>query len=106
MNPINPRPFLDEVTGRWVSVKLKWGWELRGILKSSDAYMNLHVFIIYIFKILNSEEWVNGENRGSLGEILIRLIITIFIDATMYYILDRCQMMHEINIVNIYQLTI
>ena len=62
--PINPKPFLEDITGKLVSVKLKWGWELRGILKSTDQYMNL--------QLLNSEEWVNGECRGTLGEILIR----------------------------------
>ena len=51
LNAVNPRPFLDDVTGRWIAVKLKWGWELRGILKSSDAYMNLHVFF-FIYLVL------------------------------------------------------
>lgn len=35
-----------------------------GYLKSFDEYMNL--------QLLNSEEWVDGTFKGSLGEILIR----------------------------------
>jgi small nuclear ribonucleoprotein (snRNP)-like protein len=27
--------------GKYVFVKLKWGWELKGILQARDAYMNL-----------------------------------------------------------------
>ncbi len=32
----NPEPFLLELHGKVVSVMLKWGWELRGILQSKD----------------------------------------------------------------------
>ena len=35
-----------------------------GYLKSFDEYMNIH--------LLNSEEWVDGSFKGSLGEVLIR----------------------------------
>ena len=41
--PFNPRPFLANLTGKAILVKLKWGMEYKGILKSSDAYMNLQV---------------------------------------------------------------
>ena len=37
----NPEPFLLDLHGKVVSVMLKWGWELRGILQSKDEYMNL-----------------------------------------------------------------
>lgn len=37
---------------------------MTGYLKSFDEYMNL--------QLLNSEEWVDGTFKGSLGEILIR----------------------------------
>ena len=39
--PINPKPFLAELTGKQVVAKLKWGMEYKGFLVSSDAYMNL-----------------------------------------------------------------
>ncbi|KAL4438450.1 hypothetical protein ABPG74_009489 [Tetrahymena malaccensis] len=61
---VNPKPFLEDLLGKQIVVKLKWGWELKGTLLSTDLYMNLH--------LLNAEEWVKGENKGTLGEILIR----------------------------------
>jgi hypothetical protein len=41
--PVNPKPFLNDLTGKSVMVKLKWGMEYKGLLKSVDAYMNLQV---------------------------------------------------------------
>ena len=45
--PVNPRPFLQELTGKMVAVKLKWGLEYRGFLVATDAYMNLQVRFPY-----------------------------------------------------------
>ena len=39
--PVNPKPFLAELTGKQVIAKLKWGMEYKGYLVSTDAYMNL-----------------------------------------------------------------
>jgi len=36
---LNPKPFLASLTGKSVVVKLKWGMEYRGFLKSVDTYM-------------------------------------------------------------------
>ena len=41
LTPINPKPFLAELTGKQVVAKLKWGMEYKGYLVSTDAYMNL-----------------------------------------------------------------
>lgn len=41
--PINPKPFLNGLTGKPVMVKLKWGMEYKGYLVSVDGYMNLQV---------------------------------------------------------------
>ena len=41
--PVNPKPFLQDLTGKSVWVRLKWGLEYRGFLVSTDAYMNLQV---------------------------------------------------------------
>ena len=41
--PVNPKPFLQELTGKQVLCKLKWGQEYKGYLVSTDAYMNLQV---------------------------------------------------------------
>ncbi len=40
---VNPKPFLKALVGQPVWVKLKWGMEYKGILVSTDAYMNLQV---------------------------------------------------------------
>lgn len=62
--PLNPKPFLSGLTGKPVQVKLKWGQEYKGILVSTDGYMNL--------QLAETEEFVDGEFSGSLGEVLIR----------------------------------
>ncbi|KAI7904481.1 small nuclear ribonucleoprotein F [Cokeromyces recurvatus] len=62
--PVNPKPFLSDLTGKPVSVKLKWGGEYRGYLVSVDNYMNL--------QLANTEEFQNGVSVGTLGEVLIR----------------------------------
>lgn len=43
MQPVNPRPFLQDLTGKKVTVRLKWGLEYRGFLTSTDGYFNLQV---------------------------------------------------------------
>ena len=40
---MNPKPFLNGLTGKPVMVKLKWGMEYKGYLVSVDGYMNLQV---------------------------------------------------------------
>ncbi|RWR94148.1 putative small nuclear ribonucleoprotein F [Cinnamomum micranthum f. kanehirae] len=62
--PVNPKPFLNNLTGKPVIVKLKWGMEYKGYLVSVDSYMNL--------QLANTEEYVEGQFSGNLGEILIR----------------------------------
>ncbi|THF94158.1 hypothetical protein TEA_004421 [Camellia sinensis var. sinensis] len=71
--PVNPKPFLNNLTGKKVIVKLKWGMEYKGMafsgcklrfLVSVDSYMNL--------QLANSEEYIEGQFTGNLGEILIR----------------------------------
>lgn len=41
--PVNPKPFLNSLTGKSVIVKLKWGPEYKGYLVSVDGYMNVQV---------------------------------------------------------------
>ena len=62
--PVNPKPFLTELTGTSVCVKPQWGMEYKGFLASVDGYMNL--------QLAATEEWVGGEMKGTLGEVLIR----------------------------------
>lgn len=72
---MNPTPFLLELTGQAVIVRLKWGnsMEYRGYLVSADSYMNL--------QLAACEEWIGGTMRGNLGEILIRCNNVLYIRA-------------------------
>ncbi|CAI2348655.1 unnamed protein product [Caenorhabditis sp. 36 PRJEB53466] len=64
VQPVNPKPFLNSLTGKAVVCKLKWGMEYRGVLVAVDSYMNL--------QLANADEYIDGNNTGNLGEILIR----------------------------------
>jgi small nuclear ribonucleoprotein F len=133
--PVNPKPFLNDLTGKPVVAKLKWGMEYKGAcpllacaallhdltlsrcippasssrsgyLVSVDAYMNLQVrqpteaqhartakspaprsmawrmafapdnrsFLTpgNPTQLASTEEWVDGQFAGNLGEVLIR----------------------------------
>merc|ERR1711931_62684 len=71
--PLNPKPFLNGLTGKPVMVKLKWGMEYKGYLVSVDGYMNL--------QLANSEEYIDGTFTGNLGEILIRCNNVLYVRA-------------------------
>lgn len=61
----NPRPYLKNLAGKDVVVKLKWGnSEYKGTLVSTDSYMNI--------QLTNAEEVIDGVNKGSIGEVMIR----------------------------------
>ncbi|KAG6334148.1 hypothetical protein ID866_4936 [Astraeus odoratus] len=64
VNPVNPKPFMQELTGKPVFVRLKWGLEYKGFLVSTDGYMNL--------QLANTEEFQDGQSTGTLGEVFIR----------------------------------
>ena len=70
---VNPKPFLSDLTGKAVRIRLKWGQEYQGILTSSDAYMNL--------RLDKTEEFVDGQFAGFLGEVLIRCNNVLYIKA-------------------------
>ena len=70
---INPKPFLMDLTGKAVKVKLKWGMEYQGKLESADAYMNL--------QLKECEEFLEGQFAGFLGEVLIRCNNVLYIQA-------------------------
>ena len=55
--PVNPKPFLNGLTGKSVMVKLKWGHEYKGFLVATDSYMNL--------QLANTEEFIDGAQTGS-----------------------------------------
>jgi len=73
MIPVNPKPFLADLTGKAVIVKLKWGMEYKGFLVSVDAYMNL--------QLASTEEYVDGNFTGNLGEVLIRCNNVLYLRA-------------------------
>jgi small nuclear ribonucleoprotein F len=64
LTPVNPKPFLNDLTGKLCIVKLKWGMEYKGFLVSVDSYMNL--------QLASTEEFIDGKFAGNLGEVLIR----------------------------------
>ncbi|KAL1946677.1 hypothetical protein VTO73DRAFT_14781 [Trametes versicolor] len=64
VNPVNPKPYMQELTGKPVYVRLKWGLEYKGFLVSTDGYMNL--------QLANTEEFQDGKSNGALGEVFIR----------------------------------
>jgi small nuclear ribonucleoprotein F len=70
---VNPKPFLADLTGKNVRVRLKWGQEYQGRLASSDAYMNL--------QLEDTEEFIDGHFAGALGEVLIRCNNVLYIKA-------------------------
>ena len=71
MLAINPKPFLNELLNRKVTVRLKWGIEYQGNLVSFDKYMNV--------RLSESEEIIEGKIKGKLGNILIRCNNVLFI---------------------------
>ena len=63
--PKNPRPMLQELVNDQVIVRLKWGeTEYHGTLVSVDSYMNV--------QLAEAMEVIAGEEKGTLGNILIR----------------------------------
>lgn len=70
---VNPKPFLVDLTGQLVKVKLKWGTEYIGKLESADAYMNM--------LLTNTEEYIDGQCAGELGEVLIRCNNVLYVVA-------------------------
>ncbi|EGD97013.1 LSM domain-containing protein [Trichophyton tonsurans CBS 112818] len=71
--PLNPRPMLQsfDISTRMLGinedivVRLKWGQtEYKGRLISVDSYMNI--------QLSQTEEFIDGKNTGTLGEVLIR----------------------------------
>ncbi|KAJ3427490.1 small nuclear ribonucleoprotein f [Anaeramoeba flamelloides] len=60
---LNPKPFLNMLTGKSVIIKLKWGMEYSGKLVSFDEFMN--------FQLEEAYEIVNSK-RHQLGELVVR----------------------------------
>jgi len=56
---------LQGLVNKDVVVRLKWGdTEYKGCLVSVDSYMNI--------QLSNTEEYINQEATGTLGQVLIR----------------------------------
>ncbi|KAI4103370.1 MAG: hypothetical protein LQ339_004292 [Xanthoria mediterranea] len=63
--PLNPRPMLQSLVNEQVVIRLKWGQtEYKGRLVSVDSYMNI--------QLAGTEEFIDGESKGALGQVLIR----------------------------------
>ena len=101
--PVNPKPFLNDLTGKPVIAKLKWGMEYKGAPRSRSTGETEYFFIIsarvvthirhlshafisfslstgYLvsvdsymnLQLASTEEWIDGQFSGNLGEVLIR----------------------------------
>uniref|UniRef100_A0A8C5K907 Sm protein F n=1 Tax=Jaculus jaculus TaxID=51337 RepID=A0A8C5K907_JACJA len=68
---LNPKPFLSGLTGKPVTVKLKWGMEYKSDLASVHGYMNM--------QLANTEEYIDGALSGHLGKVLIRCNNVVYI---------------------------
>lgn len=55
---------MASLTGKIVTVKLKWGMEYKGRLTAADAYMNL--------QLSGAEEYVEDQSQGHLEKLLVR----------------------------------
>ncbi len=71
---VNPKPFLTDLAGKAVNVKLKWGMEYTGTLLSFDSYMNLQLGD-------TQEIGTDGIGKGTLGEVLIRCNNVLYVRA-------------------------
>jgi small nuclear ribonucleoprotein F len=76
---------MQELTGKPVFVRLKWGLEYKGFLVSTDGFMNLQVSITPALaarlcllqlplQLANTEEYQDGKSNGTLGEVFIRCV--------------------------------
>lgn len=78
---------MQELTGKPVYVRLKWGLEYKGFLVSTDGYMNLQVSSMHCHyhpdrpyrcsQLANTEEFQDGKSNGALGEVFIRYVCTL-----------------------------
>ena len=64
--PLNPKPFLNGLTGKPVMVKLKWGMEYKGYLVSVDGYMNLQVCPAASFRPAHSIPFLTAGKHGGV----------------------------------------
>ncbi|KAK2950017.1 putative Small nuclear ribonucleoprotein F [Blattamonas nauphoetae] len=71
--PLNPPEFLSSLIGQQVNVRLKWGNSLRGILVSTDPFMNL--------QLSGTEEFIDKESAGLIGEVLVRCNNVLYIEG-------------------------
>ena len=95
---MNPIPFLYELIGKSIIVRLKWGIEYKGVLVSFDKYMNL--------QLREAEEIINNEIKGSLGEIMTQINLCnrlgYLSDDNLERVLNRCGLIDKklFNLIN------
>lgn len=58
---------MQELTGKPVFVRLKWGLEYKGFLVSTDGYMNLQVRLYPDFRHIAHSVRAVGQHRGVPG---------------------------------------
>lgn len=65
--PLNPKPFLNGLTGKPVMVKLKWGMEYKGYLVSVDGYMNMQVS----WQVITDKNKAKYRNKAREGAVTV-----------------------------------
>ena len=79
--PLNPRPYINELVGKKILVRLKWGMTYTGEFSfpfEIDFYQKFHLgFLVSVDQYMNVQldkavEYVDDQNKGPLGEVLIR----------------------------------
>ncbi|GFU07034.1 hypothetical protein TNCV_2517431 [Trichonephila clavipes] len=61
---VTPKPFMKNLIGKWVNVKLRWGLEYRARLALFDAYINVELELV--------QEVVEENVEGVLDRIIVR----------------------------------
>ncbi len=79
--PLNPRPYINELVGKKILVRLKWGMTYTGKFLTERIHSNIYFtnlgFLVSVDQYMNVQldkavEYIDEQNKGPLGEILIR----------------------------------
>ena len=73
-----PNDFLTDLLGKSVRIKLTTGHEYQGELAS---YSVASSHPCRYFQVVKTEEWINGQFAGMLGEVVVSLDFVFYIRA-------------------------
>ena len=81
--PLNPRPYINELVGKKILVRLKWGMTYTGTKRISCASIENKILVLFLGFLVSVDQYMNvhldkaveyidEQNKGPLGEVLIR----------------------------------